>query len=312
MWFFCAILTVLAWGGADLFYKKGACPNERYSHLKTTVMVGLVMGIHAVFYMLFGGHSFDPINLLRYLPVSFFYIASMALGYFGLRYLELSISSPVQNASGAVTAILVCLFFRQSLSFWEIFGVVLVCAGVFLLAASEKRGAALPPDATREARYGALAILFPILYCLLDAMGTFLDAIWLSEGEAEARFVWLQDVLANFSVMDEDEALLAYEFTFLLCAALLYLYLRFVKKERMNFLQEPVRGTAAILETAGQFFYVYAMSGRAVIAAPVIASYSIVSVLLSRLFLREKLRRGQYVVIAVVMLGIAILGLFDA
>ena len=312
MWFLCALLTVLAWGGADLFYKKGARTDDPYSHLRTTIMVGLVMGVHAVCYMLIGRLPFSPMSLWRYLPVSFFYIVSMVVGYFGLRYLELSISSPVQNASGALVAILVCLFFRQGLSLWEIVGVVIICAGVILLAVFEKRGEPLPPDATREERYGALAILFPILYCVLDATGTFLDAIWLSEGDAEARFGWLENLLQSFNIMDEDEALLAYEFTFLLCAVLLYLFLRLVKKERMNVFKEPVRGTAAILETAGQFFYVYAMSGRAVIAAPVVASYSIVSVLLSRLFLREKLTRTQYAVIAAVMLGIAILGIFDA
>ena len=43
-----------------------------------------------------------------------------------------------------------------------------------------------------------------------------------------------------------------------------------------------------------------------------IASYSIVSALLSRIFLKEKLHAAQYALIAVVMLGIALLGLAEA
>ena len=42
MWFICAILTTLIWGLAELFYKKGAKPDEKYSHLKICVCVGIV------------------------------------------------------------------------------------------------------------------------------------------------------------------------------------------------------------------------------------------------------------------------------
>ena len=49
MWFACAIITTIIWGLAELFYKKGAKPDEKYSHLKICICVGLVMGIHALF-----------------------------------------------------------------------------------------------------------------------------------------------------------------------------------------------------------------------------------------------------------------------
>ncbi|MMZ71727.1 EamA-like transporter family protein [compost metagenome] len=53
------------------------------------------------------------------------------------------------------------------------------------------------------------------------------------------------------------------------------------------------------------------MSSNAIIAAPLIASYSIFSILLSRLFLKERLSRGQYALIVIVILGIALLGIAD-
>ena len=34
MWFVFALATTLIWGTAELFYKKGARPDEQYSHLK--------------------------------------------------------------------------------------------------------------------------------------------------------------------------------------------------------------------------------------------------------------------------------------
>ncbi|WP_374020541.1 EamA family transporter [Paenibacillus thiaminolyticus] len=75
--------------------------------------------------------------------------------------------------------------------------------------------------------------------------------------------------------------------------------------------QERVKGYAALFETTGQFFYVFAMSSNAIIAAPLIASYSIFSVILSRIFLQERLNKMQYAIIVLVIAGIALLGIAD-
>ena len=49
--------------------------------------------------------------------------------------------------------------------------------------------------------------------------------------------------------------------------------------------KEKSKIIAAIFETIGQFFYVYAMSGNAVIATPIVGSYCILSLIWSRIFL---------------------------
>lgn len=300
MWFMFALLTAFAWGGADLFYKKGSGSTDRYSHIKIVIMVGLVMGVHATGYMLIQGIAFDPFDMLRYLPVSALYILSMTIGYIGLRYLELSIASPVQNSSGAVTSILLFIFFTHSLSVLKVLGIAVITAGVVTLAVLEKRveRAALQADSAKvDPKYqiGVMAILFPILYCVIDGLGTFADGIYLDE----------------MSLIGEDAALLAYEFTFFVCAALGFIYLRFLKKQPFNLFKERVKGYAAVFETIGQFFYVFAMASNAIIAAPLIASYSIFSVILSRIFLKEKLSKAQYAVIIAVIAGIALLGIAD-
>ena len=74
-------------GTAELFYKKGARPDEQYSHLKIGICVGAVMGLHAIFTLLTQDINFNPINILRYLPVSLLYIGSMIFSYFGMRLL---------------------------------------------------------------------------------------------------------------------------------------------------------------------------------------------------------------------------------
>lgn len=53
------------------------------------------------------------------------------------------------------------------------------------------------------------------------------------------------------------------------------------------------------------------MTDRAIIAAPLIASYSVVSVILSRIFLKEKLSTQHYIFVVIVLIGIALLGIAD-
>src|SRR5690625_1960398 len=260
MSFLFSILAALAWGGANLFYKRGSDSDDKYSHLKIVIMVGLVMGIHAVFYMLIKGIAFDPVDMIRYFPVSALYILSMTIGFIGLRYIELSIAAPVQNSSGAVAAILLYLFFPRELSIFDIVGVIIVTAGVFGLAVLEKQAETEALQASNEIidkkyQISMLAITFPILYALIDGLGSFLDGIYLDE----------------LTLISEDSALLAYEFTFLICAILCYIYLTVIKKEEVKIFKEKDKGYAAVLETTGQFFYVFAMAGNAMIAAPIIA-----------------------------------------
>ena len=46
------LLSFLCWGIADLFYKIGNNSKDKYSHIKTGIIVGYVMGMHATIYMI--------------------------------------------------------------------------------------------------------------------------------------------------------------------------------------------------------------------------------------------------------------------
>ena len=71
------------------------------------------MGIHATIYMIVKRIDFNIIEIIKYLPVSLLYIISMVIGYKGLKYLELSIASPIQNCSGVITAIYFYYFLKK-------------------------------------------------------------------------------------------------------------------------------------------------------------------------------------------------------
>ena len=301
-WFIPAIIATISWGTADLFYKKGSVPDDKYSYLKTVIMVGFIMGIHAVYVMLVQGVSYDPSYMIKYLPVSFFYITSMAVGYAGLRFLELSISAPVQNSSGAIAGLLTFIFLGQSVTGLQFGAIALITVGVVLLGVFEHHLAEKERLETKEVidrkyKYGAIALLFPLFYAILDSIGTFADA-------------WFFDAYANLDEATlEMQANLSYEFTWFLVAILAFIYVVIIKKQPFKLMDQKDRGAAAIFETIGQFFYVYAISSNAVIVAPMISAYAVVSIILSRIFLKEKLTKGQYMAIVGIITGIIILSI---
>ena len=305
-WLFFSIATALLWGTAELFYKKGAQPNEKYSHLKICVWVGIVMGLHAIFTLLTQDIHYNPINIIRYLPVSLFYIISMAFSYFGMRFLEESISDPIENTAGVICTLLFVIFLQEEISWltWVAIGVITV--GVLGVSFLENRG-----ETTRKKKYGkALAIIafcMPFVYALLDAFGTFLDdAFFLIEDVANSP---LTDVTEETI---EAVANTSYELTFALFALGIFIFLKCKKVKFGSVPQHKDKILAAVFETAGQFTYVYALGGVDAVAAPILSSVCVVSLLLSRIFLKEKLSWKHYGAIALTVAGIVILGIFDA
>ena len=304
-WLFFSIATAILWGTAELFYKKGAQPNEKYSHLKICIWVGIVMGAHAIFTLLTQDINYNPINIIRYLPVSLFYIISMAFSYFGMRFLEESISDPIENTAGVICTLLFVIFLKESISPLTWLAIAVITIGVLGVSFLENKG-----DTPRKKHYGKklaiVAFCMPFVYALLDAFGTFVDdAFFLIEDVAASPLV---DVTSDTI---EAVANTSYELTFALFALGLFI---FMKAKKVSFGPIPKHKDkilAAVFETAGQFTYVYALGGVDAVAAPILSSVCIVSLLLSRIVLKEKLSWKTYAFIAVVIIGILLLAVSE-
>ena len=302
-WLFFSIATALLWGAAELFYKKGARPDEKYSHLKICVCVGAVMGAHAVFTLLTQDINYNPINLLYYLPVSLLYIISMAFSYFGMRFLEESISDPIENTSGAICSLLCVIFLKESLTPLSVIAILVIVVGVLGVGFLENNG-----DTPRKKNLGKklaiVAFCMPFVYALLDAFGSFVDIFYLDDFATTPLVDVTEDTI-------EAVANTSYELTFALFALGLFIFMKAKKVKFGPIPRHSDKILAAVFETAGQFTYVYALSGNGAIAAPIISSVCIVSLLLSRIFLKEKLTRKTYAFIAIVIVGILLLAVSE-
>lgn len=299
-WFWFSIIALLCWSGSDFFSKIGCREaSDKYSQYKMVMAVGAIMGLHAIYEIFIGGVEISWEVIWTYLPVSLLYIGSMTLGYVGLRYIELSISSPICNASGALVAIIAIVSgTAEEMAAAQYLAIFCACSGVIGLGFVE----ANEDEALRSARQEAsnykyakswLALALPIAYCLLDAAGTFADDLVLE-------------------TLNEDSANVAYELTFLVAGAAAFVYTVLIKKQPLTVKLEVPKYIGACFETAGQFAYIYALaSGESALAAPIISSYCMASVLWSRIFLKEKLSWKHYTCIAVTFIGILIMGIYD-
>lgn len=314
-WFIFALICILGWGFADLFYKKGTDESDRDSHLKIAVWVGIVMGVSSFALMPFAESEITFSSLIKngagYLPASLCYIISMVIGYAGLRYLELSIVSPVQNASGALSAICIAVYFAIKGSFGkigdelgalDIAGTGLIVLGVIGISVIEQHiasGDISQDPGDRKYRKGALALIFPVLYCIFDTLGTSADGIILDE---EAGLG-----------LGEIDVLIIYGLTFFLFGIFAWLFMLVKSRRPFNPFarSERPKCIAAVCEEFGQIFYVYAMARNPVLAAPLVASYCIISVVLSAVFLKERLSKPHYIAVATVISGIVLLGISE-
>ena len=301
MWLFFTLVTTLLWGAAELFYKKGSHEEQKYDHLRVCVLVGAVMGIHAIFTLLTSDITYDPMNLIAYLPVSLCYILSMACSFFGIRFIEESLADPIENTAGAMCSILCVIFLGETIAPMVWVAIAIIVIGIIGVTRTEQSA-----EVNRKQKLGkrlaVVAFAMPFCYATIDALGSFLDIFFLEMETSPLIGITEENI--------ELVANISYELTFAICGLILFAFMKW-KRVKFELPKQKDKVIAAVCETAGQLTYVYAMSGNGAIAAPILSSVCVVSLLLSRIFLKEKLTKKQYLFISIIIVGILMLAVLE-
>jgi len=301
MWLFFTLATTLLWGVAELFYKKGSHEDAKYDHLRVCVLVGAVMGIHAIFTLLTSDIGYDAMNLIAYLPVSMCYILSMACSFFGIRFIEESLADPIENTAGAMCSLLCVIFLHESIAPAVWVAIAIITIGIIGVSYTEGSS-----EVNRKQRLGKklaiIAFTMPFCYAIIDALGSFLDIFFLELETSPLVGVNAENI--------ELVANVSYELTFAIVGLILFAFMKY-KRVKFELPKQGDKAIAAVCETAGQLTYVYAMSGNGAIAAPILSSVCVVSLLLSRIFLKEKLTKKQYLFIGIIIVGILMLAVLE-
>ena len=301
MWLMFTLATTLLWGLAELFYKKGSHEEAKFDHLRVCVMVGAVMGIHAIYTLMTSDIAYAPMNLIMYLPVSMCYIISMACSFFGIRFIEESLSDPIENTSGAMCTVLCALILGDEIAPMVWVAIAIIVIGILGVSYAEQDA-----GRARKQRLGKklamIAFAMPFCYALIDAIGCVLDIYFLEMETSPLIGITEENI--------ELVANISYELTFAICGIILLAYMMY-KRVKFDLPKQKDKALAAVCETAGQLTYVYAMSGNGAIAAPIISCVCVVSLLLSRIFLKEKLTKRQYMFITIIIAGILMLAVLE-
>jgi drug/metabolite transporter (DMT)-like permease len=222
-----------------------------------------------------------------------------------MRFIEESISDPIENTAGVICVLLFAIFMQDTFHWLTWVAIAVIAIGVVGVGYLENRGET-PRKKILGKKLAIIAFCMPFVYALLDAFGTFLDdAFFLIEDVANSPLV---DVTEDTI---EAVANTSYELTFALFALILFIFMKTKKVKFGPVSQNKDKVLAAVFETAGQFTYVYALGGVDAVAAPILSSVCVVSLLLSRIFLKEKLSWKTYAFISIVIIGILLLAISE-
>lgn len=320
-WFLLALATILLWGIADVLHKASLDPNDPVSHYKNFVWTGIIMALAGYIMSTWSETLLDSVKMvagdvLYLIPLCFVYAAAMLLSLLGTKHLAVSVVTLLENINGALIAIIIYYYYLLTgyIHPSYTFGVVdfiatgVIIVGVIMLGRQEQalfRQEMLRGEEKKKHRFGALALFFPLLYALIDVFSI-----------AE-----ISGVSGNSGIVavGTEDAIPAIDFFIFECAGFavaslcIWLYLAIVKKCIYNPFQpeEMVRCGAAMGETFGTMTFIFAAAVNPVLTGPVTSLYCFVTILLARIFLKERLTKKQYVSMAFLAAGIILMGISE-
>ena len=313
-WLLLTLSCIILWGITDILLKKSLDYSDSLSQHKTFVWIGVAMAPAGVIMAICSNTLLDSIMMVKdnlyLIPLCVFYAIALFFGLLGAKHLDASVVSPLENIDGAMAAIILYFFFlftgrshiTDKIGLVQLVGTVAIVVGVVLLGIQEqslsKQETHLSENKKRH-RLGALALIFPIVYNLVDAVSMVAVGITVSEETDVA----IPDI--DFFIFES--------LGFVVVAICVWFYMLIIKKYKYNPFkkEELVRCGAATGETFGTMAFTFAVGISPILTAPITSSYCFVTIVLARIFLKERLTKKQYLSLAFLVVGIALLGVSE-
>ena len=318
-WFLLTLSCIILWGVTDILYRASSDQNDPLSHYKTFIWIGIVMALAGVIMCTWSDTLLDSINAIKdglwyLMPLCAVYAIALFFGILGKKYLYASVVSPLENIGGALAIIIIYYYYlltgyiHPSYTFGvlDIIATVSIIIGVILIGREEqalfKQELQLSED-KKQHRFGALALFFPIIYTLADVFSI-----------AEISGI---DGNSGIVTSGAENSIPAIDFFifecvgFALVSICIWFYMLIVKKHAYNPFDEEelLRCGAATGETFGTMTFILAAGINPVLTAPITSLHCLLTIVLARIFLKERLTKKQYVSVAFLVVGIALLGI---
>jgi len=280
------LAATFAWGVGDFFTAVFVRKVNVFKVLFWSILSGFVLML--VCFFLLGAHFSipRPSSLAVFLFIGLMQILGTLFFYKGFEVGKVSLVSPLAAICSLWTILISLTVFRERLEVVQGAGIVLVVAGTFLVSTklniliSEARFIASDPGV----RFALLASIF-----------------W------GMMFAFLAPLTRKYGWLEASVVLRA-------CAVFWLILLRLFSKKDLSF---PVSRTVVLLlavvvvtDVAGYLFNGLAFEkGLASIVAPVASAFPAITILLARIFLKEKLALNQIFGIVGIIGGLVLLSI---
>jgi len=275
------LTAMLGWGLADFFAKKAVDEIGDFKTLLWAQTVGLVF--LSFFYFMFGANfSYTITNILIFAITGVLGTSAYLLFYRALRKGQLSVISPIQASWVVITVILSVFFLKESLSSVQIYAIIITIIGIILVSFKYKDLVKLnlknflpgvPEDMVSMTFWG---VNFVIIGFLISQFNWFVPILFL-------RFFTVLLLFGSTGAKKE--------------------HITFHTKKVVPWLM--LIGLFDVMAFVG--FGLGVNSEYVSIVSPVAASFPLITVIMARVFLKEKLDLNQIIGFVGILIGLLIL-----
>ena len=280
------LLSMFGWGTSDFLAAKS---SRRIGYLLTYFWTQLVAFLIALIYFWIKLPTLNINNIPQYLifllPAGFLFLVGTLAFYKGLTEGQVSLVSPIGASWAMITVVLSVVFFKEVLQTNQIIAIILIISGIILVSVNLKE--------------------------LLK-----IKRLTLLGGIKEGLIAMLAWGISLFLMVPVSKALSWFLPVFALkLFGLLFLviYTMFSKKSLKIDLQIPLLillFLIGFLDIIAFFAYSFGVEREyASIVAPVAASFPLVTIILARIFLKEKIVFNQALGIAGVRAGLILISI---
>lgn len=272
------------WGTAIFL---AAIASRRIGNVLTLFWMQLFGFLVALFFLLVNFHSLPINSLIRNIPLLIVVAVLQVIAYLsfykGLEKAQISLVSPIGAAWGLVTAVLGVVFLKESLGILQVLSIILIVFGISLLSVN--------------------------IWDLIKLKKVSL-LVGVREGVVAMLGWGISLFLLVFATKDLGWFLPALVFRLFV----LFLMVGYMVFTRRPFVVKSTKSTMFLLlligvfDIAGFFSYSLGVSGSyASIVAPISSAFALVTVILAKVFLKEKWELNKIFGILLIAAGLVLI-----
>lgn len=279
------ILSMIGWGTADFL---GANSSRKIGHFLTLFWMQFIGTSVAFIYFITKANNLDKTLFYKYLPLLGIIAILQTIAYLsfykGFEKGNVSVVSPIASSWAMVTIILSILFLGEAINSIQLIGIILILSGIILISTDIKEVSAMRK----------LKIFTGVKEGIIAMLGWGVSFFLIVPATRDLGWFFPIFIFKVFAVL------------FLLILALTRKRKLYPAGSQLSFISLVI--PIGLLDVTSFFSYNFGLEGSlSLIISPVAASFPVITVLLARIFLKERLRTIQILGIISVIGGIILL-----